>query len=157
MEVERLATGFPAAESDGENEVVMGGAAAPAQEFGTEGCGGVVPDGDFEGALFEEDAEVGEEVVAGDVVGAVGDGDALAAGDDDAEGMDAEPGGVEHVADGAADAGGVDVDFGAVLAEEVDDGANAVDDVGVGGVEREALEVTDDDAHAGMVGEGVES
>ncbi len=38
----------------------MRGAETPSEELGVEGRGGVAGDGDFEHALFEEYAEVGE-------------------------------------------------------------------------------------------------
>ena len=45
---EGLATGFPAGEGEGEDKVVMRGAASPAEEFGAEGFGGFAGEHDFE-------------------------------------------------------------------------------------------------------------
>ena len=54
-----LASGFPAGQGYREDQVVVGGAAAPAEEFGLQKLAHISGDFEVQHVLFEEDAEVG--------------------------------------------------------------------------------------------------
>ncbi len=66
--------GGPGGEREGEGEAVVaaGGGVLQFGEVGDDGAVVVAASGDFEGAGFEEDAEIGDEIAAGDEVAAVG-------------------------------------------------------------------------------------
>ncbi len=83
--------------------------AAVGGEFGAEVCGEGELGGDDEIPVFEGEAELREEGVAGDEMGGVGcGGGAVAGGDDDGLEKGGRPVGAEDFAEGGSGSGGVE-------------------------------------------------